>query len=450
MSIFKFFNKFFPSISIEDPAGRLPDGARSILPLGLAGKLIVPDRGVPVHEESLITFATQMDRTRRLCFVPEVPISSELGLPAWEPLLYWVPEGAYGDDEDAPFERVVETTGEERVHYFVQHYGVISPKPIQVSVVVANVCNLACVMCPYHSPEIKPDHTTGYFDERQWMSWDVLDRIASECGEHGIPVKMGNIEEPLLHPRIIEFVKICRERGVPTVHITTNGTPLNERRIRELFEAGVTSMYVSIDASRPETYSRVRGGDLKRVERNMRNLLRLRKELESSCSIQASFVKNKGVSMEEVDEFRDRWVEEADGVILYNLVEYESGASQVNEVYTLVQERLEEAGGRWACLSPFQEIYVLPDGQIYYCCETIGKLAFEELESMGHYPDQNLMEIWRGAGFSRLRRDLLLDELEAREGCRDCGIWMAHVTSTEESQGRRISRNMITEITQQV
>ena len=112
MSIFKFFNKFFPSISIEDPAGRLPDGARSILPLGLAGKLIVPDRGVPVHEESLITFATQMDRTRRLCFVPEVPISSELGLPAWEPLLYWVPEGAYGDDEDAPFERVVETTGE--------------------------------------------------------------------------------------------------------------------------------------------------------------------------------------------------------------------------------------------------------------------------------------------------------------------------------------------------
>ena len=76
MSIFKFFNKFFPSISIEDPAGRLPDGARSILPLGLAGKLIVPDRGVPVHEESLMTFATQMDRTRRLCFVPEVPISS--------------------------------------------------------------------------------------------------------------------------------------------------------------------------------------------------------------------------------------------------------------------------------------------------------------------------------------------------------------------------------------
>jgi len=443
------------SIVIEDPAGRLPAGVREILPSNASGRLFVPDRGAPVHPDTVSALAKRMDAGRRLCSVPEVPMSSQLGLPAWKPLLYWEPGGIWsrirhrmgrGGEPIGDFEPIVGTTLDERVHYFARHYPALSPKPSQVSVVVANVCNLSCVMCPYHSPELTPTHKTDYFESRQFMAWETMERIAHDCGALGLPVKMGNIEEPLLHPRILDFVRLCRERGVPSVHITSNALPLTERRIRELFESGLTSIYCSMDASRPETYARVRGDRLERVERNVRSLLRIREELGVDCRVFTSFVKNKGVSMEEVDEFREKWVAEADGVILYNLAEYETGTSHFEELNAVVKEAMERARGRWACLSPFQEMYILPDERIYYCCETIGMLAFEEPESMGRYPTQGLLEIWQGPVFEGLRRDLLTNELEHRKACKDCGIWMAHVSATEQGEGRRTTRNMITEI----
>lgn len=439
-------------IAIEDPGHRLPPGSRALLPSHLSGVLVVPDRGVPVHPDSVLELAKSMEAGRPLELVPEVPVASELGLPAWEPLLYWLPGTRLGRwarrllGAGSGFERVVDSGEASRLHYFGRHYPAVAPRPLQVSVVVSNACNLACVMCPYHSPAIRATHRNDYFERREFMSFEMLEAIAHECGEHKIPVKIGNVEEPLLHPRILDFVQLCRERGVPSLHITTNGTPLTEKRIRALLEAGVTSIYVSIDASRPETYRRIRGGDLARVESAVRNLLRARRELGRECAVMTAFVKNEGVDLEEVDEFRERWVCEADGVILYNLVQYQEGASHVEKIHGVVEQRVREAGGRWACLNPFQELYVLPDGRTFYCCETIGKLAFEDLEHMGRFPEQPILGIWRGPAFEALRCDLLSGQLEDRPACRDCGIWMAHVTSTERQQGREITRNMITEI----
>ena len=60
------------------------------------------------------------------------------------------------------------------------------------------------------------------------MSWETMLRIAEECGEQKIGLKVGNIEEPLLHPRMIDFVREARKRGVPSFHITSNGLPLDE------------------------------------------------------------------------------------------------------------------------------------------------------------------------------------------------------------------------------
>jgi len=441
-------------LAIRDPSRRLPAEAGGILADARGGTLSVPDRGVPIHPESLARLVEAMSSGRPLCFAPEVPVASALGLPEWPPLLYWQPATRWSwlrptsdlDPGDPSFYRLTETTPRERVHYFARHYPRLAPLPKQVSVVVANVCNLSCVMCPYHSPEIKGTHKTGYFTDRQFMPWAMMERIAKECGAGSIPVKMGNIEEPLLHPRLVEFVRRCREAGVPSVHLTTNGTPLNERRIRALLDAGVTSIYVSLDASRRDTYERVRGGDLDRVESRLRAILRLREERRASCSVYVSLVRNDGVSSEEVEEFRDRWLAEADGVILYNLVRYRDGASQLAEIHTQVEDRVREAKGRWACLNPFQEMYILPDGRTYYCCETIGKLAFEELASMGQFPEQSIKGIWAGGGFESLRTDLLTNELTDRSACRTCGIWMAHVSVTEETPRWKTTRNMITEI----
>ncbi|MBI4401206.1 MAG: radical SAM protein [Nitrospirae bacterium] len=440
------------------------------MPADLRGVLFAPDRLVPIHRESVRRFVTRIRQDRPACFIPEVPVASELGLPRYEPLLYWIP--AHRDIAGRVWQRIRERLGsvvggravvtqvpahceqftelsrEEQVHYFAEHLHAICPKPIQVSVIVSNICNLKCVMCPYHSPDIRPTHQTDFFKDRVWMPWEMMDKLASECGASQIPVKIGNVEEPLLHPHIVEFVHACRTRGVPWIHITTNGVTLTEKLASDLLEAGLTSLYVSLDAARPETYRRIRGSVLEQVESNLRAFLRLRREKGVSCSVMASFVRNKGVSEEEIFEFREKWLRNSDGVIFYNLAEYESGNSVFKQINRVAKEKMEKVGGRWPCLNPWQEIYILPDGRVYYCCETVSKLAFEQLESMGRYPEQSLLELWRGEPFTALRRDLVLNKLDRWPACQKCGIWMAHVTATTLEDGVRTTTNMITEIIQ--
>lgn len=453
------------AVDVHDPASRLPADVRGLLPGYLDGVLWAPDRVVPIHPESVRRFAKELHQDRAACFVPEIPVASELGLPRYEPLLYWTPSPASLRGRAArfirnllgphPFEtvpvdcdRITGLSKEEQIHYFADHLHAICRQPTQVSVVVSNACNLKCVMCPYHSQEIRPTHQTDFFHDRILMSWEMLDRLAAECGAFRIPVKIGNIEEPLLHPQIVDFVRACRERGVPTVHITTNAVPLTEEISARLLEAGLTSLYVSLDASRPDTYRRIRGSNLTQVEANVRAFLRLRGERGASCSVMASFVRNKDVSEEEIAEFRDRWLKESDGVIFYNLGEWESGTAVFQHTHAVAKRKIAEAGARWPCLNPWQEMYVLPDGRVYYCCETVSKLAFERLQSMGEYPKQSLLEMWRGGPFTALRRDLILNKLERWPACKNCGIWMAHVSSTATENGIRTTTNMITEIVQ--
>jgi pyruvate-formate lyase-activating enzyme len=479
------------SIEICDPARRLPAGALELLSSLEGGTLVVPDRGVPVHPASVARLAAMAGRSARprsergiagrgsdrpLAFVPEIPVASELGLPRYEPVLFWLPKPqATSDRGSIPrrllrrlfhrrlfrrrasrrqamppelehCERIALASEDEQIHYFADHFHAIHPAPAQVNVLVCNACNLHCMTCPYHSREIRPTHTTRYYSERRSMSWELLERIAAECGAMRLPVRMGNIEEPFMHPGIVEFVGRCRSLGVPAVHITTNGTLLTPDRGKELLEAGLTSLDVSLDAARPETYRRVRHAELAAVEEHVRTFLDIRRRGGFRCRVLLSFVRNHGVSAEEEEEFVARWLPESDGVLLCQLAEYEGGSSRFAAVHDVAQAKIREASGRWPCLNPWQEMYLLPDGSTYYCCETISKLAFETLENMGKLSEQGIAEIWRGEAFRALRRDLIRNRLERWPACQHCGVWMAHVSRVSDSGGRKVTQNMITEI----
>lgn len=456
------------TLKVVDPGLRIP--AECDFPSRAYGYLYLPAGNLgPIHPASLKRLVEEGMRTGRpTFFVPEVPVSNKLGMMPYPALAYWVPEidsiswtqrlkefrkGEYYTErriqsslETRPAVKFSVTPLEEQVFYYVDHFNSISTKPSQVSVIVTNACNLKCVMCPYHSPLIKPSHGTDFFKDVETMDWSLMLKIAEECGRIQAPIKIGNIEEPLLHPKIVEFIQLCRSQGVPTAHITSNGLLLSDEKARALLDAGLTSLYISIDAARPDTYKRVRGANLEKVEGNLHNFLKVRKEMDKNCLVMVSFIRNEGVTQEEEAEFIEKWSPIVDGVIVYNLAEYVKGNARVANINEVTQTFMDEANGRWACLNPWQEIYLLPDGRVYYCCETVSKLAHENLVSMGDYHTQSIQEVWHGPVFKELRKSLLKNELEEWSACKDCGIWMAHVCGTEERDDMKIVSNMMTEI----
>jgi len=93
-------------------------------------------------------------------------------------------------------------------------------------------------------------------------------------------VFFGGFGEPLSHPRILEMVEQVKALGVPKVELITNGCLLDEEASRRLINAGLDTLWVSLDGIRPESYSDVRlGALLPQVLENMRVFRDVRREL---------------------------------------------------------------------------------------------------------------------------------------------------------------------------
>ncbi|NEP14970.1 MAG: radical SAM protein [Symploca sp. SIO2C1] len=429
--------------------------------------LEVPPHGIPLHSKSIEKLLSIANREAKIIvFRPILPITSELGLPCYPILAYLYPQkiSAIWQRLRQQLETLIQNNAldnlpclvvseidlDEQLYYFADYYGK-AINPSYVRVIVGNTCNLKCVMCPYHSPVLKPTHTTEFFQGKKVMSWPMMQRLAKDCGEAGITIFIGSVEEPLLHPQIVEFIQLCKQQRVPKIHLTTNGQLLDSDRAIALLKAGLTSIDISLDAATPETYLKIRGADFHRVESNVINFLKIRDQSGIACEVRTSFVRNRDVSAEEEKLFFDRWLAKVDSIYFLNVAEYQKTNMRFNQTSEAVESSLQDyrqkAQGRWACLFPFLEIAILPDGRTYYCTETLFRLGFDQdVQSLGDYHQQTLQEIWSGHLFQQLRRDLILNQLEKRLACKDCDMWMSHVINRKIKDQCQIMTTTVTEI----
>jgi MoaA/NifB/PqqE/SkfB family radical SAM enzyme len=89
----------------------------------------------------------------------------------------------------------------------------------------------------------------------------------------------GGLGEPLFHKSTVDWIAQAHAAGART-ELITNGTMLTEKRSRELIDAGLDLIWVSIDGATPESYADVRlGAELPKV---IANLSRFRKMRQGS------------------------------------------------------------------------------------------------------------------------------------------------------------------------
>ncbi len=131
-----------------------------------------------------------------------------------------------------------------------------------------NGCNLNCTMCIRHSWE----ENTGM------MSENTFAKILSGLDQFDpVPtVSFSGLGEPLLHPKIIEWVEKAKQKGAK-VELITNATLLDKKMSLGLIDAGLDILWVSIDGAAPESFNDVRlGAQLSEVIRNVRQFKGLR------------------------------------------------------------------------------------------------------------------------------------------------------------------------------
>jgi MoaA/NifB/PqqE/SkfB family radical SAM enzyme len=135
-------------------------------------------------------------------------------------------------------------------------------------------CNLACRTCVRHS----------WSDALGSMSMDTYRRVINQLED--IPtlrkIAFWGIGEPLMHPGIVDMVRLAHSIGVET-EIITNGLLITPDNARGLVASGLDTLVVSVDGASPSAYEDVRtGADMEAVQANIGYILQERYQAGSA------------------------------------------------------------------------------------------------------------------------------------------------------------------------
>ena len=144
----------------------------------------------------------------------------------------------------------------------------LRPTTHLANIEVTNLCNLDCITCMRNVWEESPGKMTDQTFERIFETVKGMSPLPT--------VFFGGYGEPLIHHRLVEWVKRIKSLGA-RVELITNGLLLTEERSLQFIRAGLDMLWVSLDGASPESYADVRlGSSLLQIIENLKTLRRIR------------------------------------------------------------------------------------------------------------------------------------------------------------------------------
>ncbi len=273
----------------------------------------------------------------------------------------------------------------------------IPSKPLYIILETNSYCNMKCKMCTrnFFSTEKKVD-----------ISQHLIDRIVEQCKEFQIPsVFIGAAAECLINPNIKEILKKMKSIQNLDCFLITNGYNLDEDMANFLIDIQFERVYVSVDAAKKETYKKIRGCDLEKVEKNIISLLELRQKRGSVLPlVRVSFVMQEE-NQQEQEEFFEKWKDKVDIIDYQCLIDYKDLDRLIDP------EQLPETD--FQCVNPFRMLVIDYEGNIFPCSSD-----YTYHMPIGNIMDMNIEEAWNSECMKKLRESILNKSFG--KVCRNC------------------------------
>lgn len=133
-----------------------------------------------------------------------------------------------------------------------------SPAPFFFVISPTMRCNLRCIGC-----------YAGSYDQREELSFDIIDRIFNDGKEMGIYFITVSGGEPFIRN---DFLTLCRKHNDLYFQVYTNGTLIDERLAKEIANLGNIAVCISVEGFEEETDYRRGRGTFNKIIRAMENL----------------------------------------------------------------------------------------------------------------------------------------------------------------------------------
>lgn len=277
----------------------------------------------------------------------------------------------------------------------------VSPFPMNLDIETTNVCNLECSFCP-RTIQIKE----GTYSNIGTMTMELYKKIIDEGAENGLySVKLNYLGEPLYDKYIVERIKYAKEKGIVEVMFNTNATALNEEMSHKILEAGIDSVFFSVDSINPERFNQMRpGAEYHSVVKNIKNFMKIKNEGDYKHIQTRTSMVVMPSNQHEVEEYTNFWLPIV-GIVGYG--EWVEHASTHGVI--------EDYNPDYICAQPFQRMFVMYDGVCTPCCIDDGRGYV-----LGNATKNTIKEIWHGEMYKKMRDAQTSGNYKDIDICRKC------------------------------
>lgn len=288
--------------------------------------------------------------------------------------------------------------------------------PLQVQIVPTNKCLHNCSFCSYRMEGYPSNKTFTANDE---LKYEDIVNCLDDFVDMGIKaVHYTGGGEPLMHPHILSILRDTLERGLDLA-LVTNGELISEIESKTLADS--LWVRVSIDSINPDTFSKIRRIDKRRLRKVLEGVELLVKHRQQN-TIGIGFVISKE-NYKEVVEAAQRYKQmgvnnfrisasfQVQGIEYFKdfreeahslCKEAESLSDESFQVFNLFDDRIEDLfhGSQNYVFCPFKELstYIGADSNVYTCCT----LAYNNRGLIGSIKEKSFKELWDGEA----KRDL--------------------------------------------
>jgi len=294
--------------------------------------------------------------------------------------------------------------------------------PYTVLIDISDMCNLRCNYC------FRYDESISAVDYRKnkLMDWETFVKVVKQLKEFPEQIKRISLShngEPLCNRLLPKMVRYIKESGLTgTTEIHTNALLLTPEYIKELCDANIDRIVVSIQGLDSERYEEVCGAKIKFSY--LVDMLTLLFETKTNTQVHIKIV-DVAVG-EQKDKFYQIFAPIGDRVFVETVVPLwtgidEKNCEQVNNKFG------DDFGLQQCCPLIFYTMDILPDGTIYPCSHIAPPFK------LGNVHTDTLKEAWE----STQKKEFLMKMLKfgrfLTPECEKCYIPQNTVVSKEDS-----------------
>ena len=285
--------------------------------------------------------------------------------------------------------------------------------PFSVYIYPTNYCNFRCEYCAHSLGRQGFEQKYGF--PMETMALSTYHRCIDQLTEFPQQLKTISLTgqgEPLLHPRLPEMVAYAKEKGVSQrVEFMSNGALLNQRLSRDLVDAGLDCIRISLQGLSSEKYRRICGVNLDfgRLVSEISWLYHHKKQ----CQV---FVKVMDIALDPGEEqrFYELFRPIADRVYIEQCRPVYAGVEATQNLQTDADRYGRRHAPRRVCPLCFFMLGVFPNGDVFPC-ETIYRPAH-----LGNVNADRLVELWNSDQMHRFWEMQLSGRKNENPGCAQC------------------------------